>query len=121
MDGPNLADVPATARKRLVDANGGPDAIARRAVDGSLRRTSIIVYGTRPDRLSTWAYRDVSALRERVRNVSVVASGGAIATGRANPPARLAAELRERRAALIDPPAPRTGRASRRGRRTWTA
>ncbi len=104
LDGPNLADVSKEARQRLLASEGGRDAVARRAVDGSLGRTHAVVYGRRPDRLNEWATHDVLALGQRVRNVSVTVRAGAVATGDANPAAKLAERLRERRTALLDAP-----------------
>ncbi|WP_164974743.1 DUF7286 family protein [Halegenticoccus tardaugens] len=113
LSGPNLEDVPDGAHEALVDENGGPDGVARRAVDGSLDDASATVYGDRPDRLSGWAYEDAANLRDRVRNVSVRSQRGEIAAGEANPPAALAATLRERRAELLDAPETYDGAAER--------
>lgn len=111
LDGPNLREVPGAARS-LLSAEGGPDGVARKAVSGHFdaRRE---VDGVRSDELRSWAYADVAALRERVRNVSVRVEAGTVAAGRANPPAELAAELRARRTELVDPPERYDGVAGR--------
>lgn len=103
-DGPNLADVRAAAVDRLVTERGGPDALARRAVRGELDTGAVFVAGDRPASLRQWVYRDLAALRGRVRNVSVSVPRQAIGTFSVNPPSRLADRLRTRRAALVDAP-----------------
>jgi len=102
--GPNLADVPARARERLVESRGGFDRLAARAVTGGNVGSSAVVYGDRPDGLTDWVYTDLAALRERARNVSMETTHGDIATFRSNPPAVLAAKLRDRRAELVAAP-----------------
>jgi len=113
LDGPNLVGVGDVAERRLVESEGGPDGVARRAVDGSLGATETVVYGDRPDRLRTWVRRDLARLRERVRNVSVEVRSGAVAAGDANPPAALAERLRSRRDALVGAPETYDGVADR--------
>jgi len=102
--GPNLEDVPGRARERLVDSRGGLDRLAARAVGGQHVGASAVVYGDRPDGLADWVYMDLVALRERARNVSMETTHGDIATFRSNPPAVLAAKLRDRRAELVEDP-----------------
>ncbi|WP_157572833.1 DUF7286 family protein [Halogranum rubrum] len=111
LDGPNLRGVPSTATDRLLTTNR--DTVAVRAVDGDTGDTSTVVYGARPDELSTWVARDVAHLRSHVRNVSVDVEARAVATGQVNPPALLAERLRERRAALVDAPTTYDGVADR--------
>jgi len=113
LDGPNLRDVPARATDRLIDDRGGFDAAARRAVTGTLGARSTTVAGRRPSGLRAWVYRDLTALRERVRNVSVPVSRTATVADGRPPAAALAAELRLRRAALIDAPDRYDGAADR--------
>jgi len=113
LDGPNLADVPPRAVDRLVDAQGGRDAVARRvALDGALTTTAAIE-GDRPERLRPWVLADLASLRERVRNLSTNASAGAVGSGRANPPGALADRVRDRRPALLDAPETYDGAADR--------
>ncbi len=102
--GPNLEDVLGRARERLVDSRGGLDRLAARAVSGQHVGASAVVYGDRPDGLADWVYMDLVALRERARNVSMETTHGNIATFRSNPPAVLAAKLRDRRAELVEDP-----------------
>jgi hypothetical protein len=104
LDGPNLAGVEAAAVERLVAERGGADALAERAVDGRLDTDPVVVAGDRPAALRGWVYRDLVALRERVRNTSVAVRRGSLGTYATNPAARLADRLRERRAALVDAP-----------------
>jgi len=105
LDGPNLAGIENRAVERLVAGAGGPDALARHAVGGSLNTDPQTVPGERPDRLRRWVVRDLLALRDRVRNVTVDVRRGAVGTHSVNPPAELAEKLRRRRAGLLDPPA----------------
>jgi hypothetical protein len=114
LDGPNLADVPAEA-DAFLDARGGVDGVAaRRVVDGpgGLDRNGTVT-GTRPDALDDWVSADLATLRQRVRNASVAVSMDDVAVGRANPSARLAAALDDRRPALVDAPGRYDGVADR--------
>lgn len=104
LGGPNMADVGPRASARLIESRGGVDAIARRAVDGSVDPGSLTLVGERPTGLRRWVYEDLASLRERVRNVSVTTTRGSIATLRSNPAVALLAELRERRSTLLDVP-----------------
>ncbi len=104
LDGPNLADVEGLAFDRLVASRGGLDRLAERVAAGEGVGTSAVVYADRPEGLEDWVYRDLVRLRERVRNVSMTTTRGEIATYRSNPPAVLAAKLRERRADLVGIP-----------------
>jgi len=111
LDGPNLDGVPADARAAL-DAEDVDELAVRAAEEGSVSRERTLT-GDRPDRLRLWVYEDVRELRETVRRIAVRVPAGEIAAGRANPPAALAAAIRERREALIDPPATYDGAADR--------
>ncbi|NHN58058.1 MULTISPECIES: hypothetical protein [Halorussus] len=112
LDGPNLRDLPARATERLVAERGGFDALARRAVVGTLDTRPERVAGRRPSDLRRWVYRDLAALRERVRNVSVEVPRTRAVAG--EPPAvALARELRSRRAELLDAPPRYDGVADR--------
>ncbi|WP_251329914.1 DUF7286 family protein [Haloplanus pelagicus] len=113
IDGPNLADVPGKARSKLLDRQGGREGVAVAVANGSLGTRELAVYGDRPADLRSWTYRDLSKLRSSLSNRSVGVRAGRIATYTANPPARLAASLRERRGALIDPPEGYRGAADR--------
>lgn len=112
LDGPNLAGVARRATRKLVTDRGGARALARRAVVDGDAADSASVAGRQPAGLDEWVYRDLMGLRERVRNVSVPVERGAMGTG-ANPPAELAATLRDRRAELVDAPARYDGVADR--------
>lgn len=113
LGGPNLGAVAECATTRLVAARGGVDAVARRAVAGTLGGNETTVSGERPARLRPWIYRDLVTLRERVRNVSVAVERGAVGIYTANPAADLATAVRNRRAALLDAPARYDGVADR--------
>jgi hypothetical protein len=104
LDGPNFRNVPAAARGRLVAQAGGPDAVAEDLAAGSLESKTTEIDGERPTSLRPWVERDLVGFGNRVRNVSVTVTRGAVASGRANPPALLAAQLRDRRAAILDAP-----------------
>ncbi|MFB6151221.1 MAG: hypothetical protein ABEJ40_05390 [Haloarculaceae archaeon] len=103
--GPNLADVGARANETVVAARGGPDRLAAAAARGRIDGSPERVHGAWPGELSTWAYADLAAFRERVRNVSVAVPRAEIGTFEVNPPARLATTLRERRTELVGVPA----------------
>jgi hypothetical protein len=104
LDGPNLADVQRLAYDRLVADRGGLDRLAERAIEGGGVGTTAVVYAGRPAGLAEWVYRDLARLRERVADISMTTTRADIATLRSNPPATLAAKLRERRAELIGAP-----------------
>jgi hypothetical protein len=110
LDGPNLRGVAAAASARLGTDH---DRTARRAVAGNSGSESATLRRPRPADLRGWVYRDLRSLRREVRNVSVTVERGALGTYRANPAARLAAALRERRAELVDAPARYDGVADR--------
>lgn len=113
LDGPNLRDVSTTATERLIADRGGFDAVARRAVAGILDARPQSIVAQRPTDLRRWTYLDLVALRERVRNVSVEMSRTAVVAEESPPAAVLAAELRSRRAELVDAPARYDGAADR--------
>jgi hypothetical protein len=104
LDGPNLADVERRAVRRTVGDRGGPDALARRAVEGSIEERPVEIAGDPPAGLGRWLSRDLRGVRERLRNVSVAVRRGAVGTHEVHPAARLAAKLRERRGELVDAP-----------------
>ncbi|NHN47450.1 hypothetical protein G9464_07555 [Halostella sp. JP-L12] len=103
LDGPNHRAVASRATRKLVTDRGGASALARRAVADGDAEAETRLAARQPDALGGWVYRDLMDLRERVRNVSVAVERGAMGTS-ANPPAELAATLRDRRAALVDAP-----------------
>jgi hypothetical protein len=96
----------------LVADRGGYDALARRAVAGTLDTRAEEVAGRRPPDLREWVYRDVAALREEVRNLSVAVPRRK-ALGERPPAAKLARRVSARRAALLDAPARYDGVADR--------
>lgn len=115
LDGPNLDGARERAADALLDANGGLESVAARvarenAADVTRQRT---ITAERPDELAAWIAADLRGLRREVANVSVSIPRAAVASGDANAPARLAAELRERRGALLDAPATYDGAADR--------
>ncbi|GAB3414232.1 hypothetical protein GCM10027435_08900 [Haloparvum alkalitolerans] len=114
LDGPNLADVPATARADLSAATDDElSRIARRAVvDGGVDRETVVV-GERPDRLATHVEADLAELHREVSKLSTTVSMREVAAGEADPYGGLAATLRERRAELVDAPATYDGAADR--------
>ena len=113
LDGPNLADVAEKAERVLVERRGGRDAVAVSTVEGNLNTSGRVVYGDRPADLQPWVNANLSTLGARLDSTNVSAEAGAVATYTANPPARLAAALRERRSALIDAPRRYRGAADR--------
>ncbi|WP_251344196.1 DUF7286 family protein [Haloplanus halophilus] len=113
LGGPNLAGVPEKAVTTLVDRQGGRDAVAAAVAADALEVTERPVYGDRPSDLRSWTDRDLRGLRNRLSNVTVGVRAGAVATYTTNPPGRLAATLRQRRGALIDPPGRYRGAADR--------
>ncbi len=112
LDGRNFADVPPAARDRLIEERGGVDAIARRAVAEGPYSVVVTVDAERPDRLGDWIYRDVAALREDVRDVTATVRRGGLGVS-ADPPAALAAAIRQRRAELVREPSRFRGIADR--------
>ncbi|AXG06502.1 hypothetical protein DU500_08750 [Haloplanus rubicundus] len=113
LDGPNLANVSAKASRRLVDEQGGRDAVAAAVAARDLDVRKRTVYGDRPADLRSWTNENLTAFRGQLANVSVSVSAGRVATYTTNPPERLAAELRRRRATLIDAPNEYYGAADR--------
>jgi hypothetical protein len=104
VDGPNLAGVPDKAERQLVGDQGGRDGVAVAVANDSLGVRERVVHGDRPSTLRPWVNGDLSALRGRLSNASTAVEAGRIATYTANPPRRLASDLRKRRAELIGPP-----------------
>ena len=113
LDGPNLADVSGKAERRLVEEQGGRDAVAVAVADDTLDARERVVYGDRPAELRAWTNEDLTAFRTRLANVTVSVGAGKVATYTVNPPERLASELRRRRSELIDAPAGYRGVADR--------
>lgn len=113
LDGPNLADIERKAQKRLIQRRGGTTRLARETVKSGEQRIKMKMLGDRPVNLSEWVYRDIAALRERVRNISVSVSKGALATMQVNPASRLVAELDDRRAEMRAVPSRYDGVATR--------
>jgi hypothetical protein len=120
-DGPNLVDIDRLARDRLVESRGGPGGLAGRAAVGNLNTSARTVEGELPPGIYDWVYRDVAALRERVRGMAVAVERGRLGTYTASPAAKLVRRLRSERAALLDAPgtypaAPEKARVAARGR-----
>ena len=115
--GPNLDGARERAADALLDANGGIDSVAERVATGNGGADALVrqrtITATRPAALDAWVAADLRELRRAVANVSVSIPRAAVASGDANAPARLAAELRERRSALLDAPATYDGAADR--------
>ncbi|WP_276300565.1 DUF7286 family protein [Halorussus lipolyticus] len=112
LDGPNLAGIPDRATDRLVRDRGGHDALARRAVAGTLDTRPEKVAGRRPPDLREWVYRDAANLREKVRNISIGVPRQRV-LGERPPPAQLAQAVRAEREDLLDAPARYDGVADR--------
>lgn len=112
INGSNLATVRQRA-STMVEDRGGPDAVARRAAAGDRPDRAVPVEEVPPSKLAPWVRHDIVALGAAVRNVSVAVDRGAVATGEANPPRRLAETLRDRRVELLDAPATYDGVADR--------
>ncbi|SIQ91416.1 hypothetical protein SAMN05421858_0796 [Haladaptatus litoreus] len=102
--GANIADIERKAVDTLVSARGGPDSLAKRAVDGTLDTRPKTVQGRLPTELREWAYRDVRELRNRIENRSTTVSRGAVASGKTNPTATLASDIRTHSDELVDAP-----------------
>ncbi|MFC5970634.1 hypothetical protein ACFPYI_04745 [Halomarina salina] len=113
LGGPNLQGVPSAAVDRVVTDRGGADALARRAVGGTLDGDAVRVLGDRPAGLRSRLDEDIAALDRRVRNVSVTLPQVDVGTYAVSPPARLAARIRAKRGDLIDAPATYDGMADR--------
>lgn len=113
VDGPNLADADEKAATRLLDRQGGRDGVAVAVANDSLGVRERVVYGDRPPALRPWVDGELAGLRDRLSNASVSVRAGRIATFTANPPKRLAADLRARRTELIAPPDRYRGAADR--------
>jgi len=113
VDGPNLADVSEKAERKLVEQQGGREAVAVAVAKSSLGVSERVVHGDRPEALRSWTNADLATLRAQLANVSVSVPAGDIATYAANPPERLAAELRAERTALIGAPDRYRGAADR--------
>jgi hypothetical protein len=113
LEGPNLADVSTKAATALVDSQGGEDGVAVAVARGDLDEREAVVYGDRPRGLRSWVGASLSDLRRRLANRSVEVRAGEVATFTTNPAERLAADLRDRRAALVAAPGRYRGVADR--------
>ncbi|MFB6097149.1 MAG: hypothetical protein ABEJ74_07155 [Haloferacaceae archaeon] len=111
-DGRNLGPAVAGGRERLIADQHGRDGVARSAVLGGLDRRATVTVSP-PDGVEAWILADLGPLRERVRNVSIRVARDGLASGTANPSARLASTLRRRRESLVDAPAGYDGVADR--------
>jgi len=120
VDGPNLADVPAAARAELLpsrsvdrQARSSVRSVAAAGTQRDVTTDHAILHGDRPADLTEWVYRDLAALRERIRSVSVHVPRSAVAAGEANAARRLAAAIRQQREAFVDAPKTYDGAADR--------
>ncbi|WP_435335303.1 DUF7286 family protein [Haloarchaeobius sp. TZWWS8] len=87
----------------LVAERGGADALARRAVAGTLDESETRVHVAPPDGIEEFVFDGLPALRESARTVTVEATRGSLATTE-TPARELAAKLRTRRASLVAAP-----------------
>ncbi|MFB6270550.1 MAG: hypothetical protein ABEH83_11430, partial [Halobacterium sp.] len=92
--------IAAAAQRRLVDAAGGVDVLAERAVTGDAASRSVVVRPELPRRVRERAYDAAARLRSRARGVSVNASTRDLSAGSVPTDA-----LRDRVSALHDPDA----------------
>jgi hypothetical protein len=102
--GKNLADVPEKAGERILDERGGPDGIATSAALGGINDETETVLGDPPPGFTEEVYPELVALRQKIREIEVTVPQGDVGTYEVNPPARLAAAVREKRAELVDAP-----------------
>ena len=102
--GKNLADVPEKAGERVLDRRGGADGLATSAALGGTEEETETVLGDPPPGFAEEVYPELVALRREIREVAVTVPRGDVGTYEVNPPARLAAAVRDRRADLVDAP-----------------
>lgn len=102
LNGPNLADVRNEAIGGL--ESEGRDDLAQSAVQGTLDTGWRQVRGDPPAKLDEWVHADLMELHTEARNVSVTVPLGDVASGSANPPEQLAAEIETRRDDLLELP-----------------
>lgn len=100
----NLAGITPIAVRELVRDRGGPDAVAERAVEGGPDTVSRTIAGDQHYRLRSWITRDLRRLRERLGEVTVSVPRGEVGTYETNPPAELAAWIRNNRSRLLGVP-----------------
>ncbi|GAB7009988.1 DUF7286 family protein [Halorubrum trueperi] len=113
-DGPDLRDAPPAARSDLgIDTRAGVDRIANDAVRHGDVTRSTTVYGDVTSGDRDLAARGVATLASDVREIEVEPSMEDAAVGDAEPYAKLANELRERRTELVDAPSTYDGAADR--------
>lgn len=106
LNGPNLVGGTTRVADSLATLNGGLDAVAAHTATGEKDQLTRNATATapRPEALGAWVANDLRTLRQRVANITVNVSRKDVAAGEANPAARLAAQVRERRTALVDAP-----------------
>lgn len=121
LDGPNLASIEEKAIQALLGDETSVEEIARRGAAGDHEPKTASVTGERPAGLDRRAYASLTALRERVRNLSVENEWGDVATLDRNPPAQLARKLADRRPELVDAPFRYDGVAERAATRVRVA
>jgi len=105
-DGPNLVGGTDRVAHKLFTVNGGLDSIAARVATGhkGLLTQNATTTAPRPGTLGPWVSSDLRQLRQRVANITVTVSRQRVAAGEANPAAKLAERLRDRRSALLNAP-----------------
>lgn len=112
-DGPNLENVTERAEATVLDRSGGVDGLASRAARGTLDAEPVAIDAEWPDAVRQWIAEDLTALHDRVRNVSVSVPRAELGTYEAEPARRLAERLRANRSALVDAPSVYDGVASK--------
>lgn len=113
-DGPDLTGTPEAARAKLgVDTASGVDRIARETVEDGRVTRSTVVFGHRSEATIDRIGVDLDGLRAEVRGIETDLSMEATAVGEAEPHGDLADEVRDRRGALVNPPATYDGAAER--------
>jgi len=100
--GPNLADIDAKARERLVE--GGPSGVTRAVALEAFDGETVPVTGDRPETMHAWLYRDLRELRERVRMINTTVERGSVGTFDSDAARELRQRLSQRRSELIDAP-----------------
>lgn len=104
-DGPNLAGVERNATARLLTANGGPEAVVREIVmeppGEAVEDRNVTVTGAQPAGLRSVVVANLTAVRDRVANVSTEVQRDRLATMQANPAGDLVGALEDERPDLI--------------------
>lgn len=104
LSGPNLAAARERAVGRLTGRWGSRERVLEAGARGRLDSWRATLALARPNGYRDWIYRDLMALRERVRGVSVTVEKGAVGSFQRNPPAALADEVAAEHERLLDAP-----------------